>query len=122
MTERQLTIHRKILLDKRAELTGTRSAGESTGGDAGDHLSDYLDRSAQTQEIEVQTRLRQNHARLLWAIDAALRRIDRNTFGVCEECDQPIPAARLNAVPWARLCRDCKEQHDSFVVPRPLMG
>jgi DnaK suppressor protein len=37
-------------------------------------------------------------------------RIDRRTFGVCKNCERPISAARLEAVPWTRLCRDCKEQ------------
>jgi RNA polymerase-binding transcription factor len=34
----------------------------------------------------------------------------RGTYGVCEMCQQPIPKVRLEAVPWARHCRDCKEQ------------
>jgi DnaK suppressor protein len=86
-------------------------------------FAEDLDRSAQTREIDLQARLRQNHAKLLRTIDAALRRIDRQTFGVCEACDQPTPAARLNVVPWATLCRDCKEQQDSQVAPpRPPWG
>ncbi len=61
-------------------------------------------------EAKVQVRLRQTEDRLLRAIDEALARIARGAFGVCEACRHPISKARLNAVPWTRLCRDCKEQ------------
>ena len=122
MTAKQLTTRRRLLLEKRAELTGALSMNGNAEGHAGDRFADYLDRSAYALETDVQARLRQNHTRLLRAIDAALLRIDRRAFGVCETCDQPIPAARLNAVPWARLCRDCKEQQDSEAVPRLPIG
>ncbi len=41
-------------------------------------------------------------------IDDALRKIDRKYYGGCERCFQPIPKARLQALPFARLCVACK--------------
>ncbi len=41
-------------------------------------------------------------------IDEALVRIDRKTYGACERCHAPIPKARLRALPFARLCVECK--------------
>ena len=41
-------------------------------------------------------------------IDDAMRKIDRKTYGGCERCYQPIPKARLRALPFARLCVACK--------------
>ena len=41
-------------------------------------------------------------------IDDAMRKIDRKTYGGCERCYQPIPKARLRALPYARLCVACK--------------
>lgn len=41
-------------------------------------------------------------------IDAALGRVEAGTYGVCESCQQPIPQARLEAVPEATLCVACK--------------
>jgi DnaK suppressor protein len=41
-------------------------------------------------------------------IDDALRKIDRKSYGACERCYQPIPKARLRALPFARLCVACK--------------
>jgi DnaK suppressor protein len=41
-------------------------------------------------------------------IDAALAAIEDLTYGTCEQCHQPIPKARLKALPYARLCVVCK--------------
>lgn len=43
------------------------------------------------------------------AIDAALARLKRGEYGVCEECGDAISARRLKAVPWARYCLECQE-------------
>lgn len=42
-------------------------------------------------------------------VEAALRRMDRGTYGVCEHCGEEIPEARLRALPWARFCISCTE-------------
>ncbi len=41
-------------------------------------------------------------------IDAALAKIADGTYGACERCGEPIPKARLKALPYARLCVACK--------------
>ncbi len=41
-------------------------------------------------------------------IDAALSRVDAGTYGTCEACGKPIPEARLEVVPEATLCVNCK--------------
>jgi DnaK suppressor protein len=41
-------------------------------------------------------------------IDRALAKIDTGHYGVCEQCGQPIPQARLMALPYASLCVACK--------------
>lgn len=52
-------------------------------------------------------------SRLLREVKAALARIERGTYGVCESCEEPIKPRRLDAVPWARLCVACQEKADS---------
>jgi DnaK suppressor protein len=54
-------------------------------------------------------------------IEAALRRIadDPDDFGICETCSEPIPAKRLELVPWVRLCIECQQaQEDDRPVGR----
>lgn len=43
-------------------------------------------------------------------LDAALRRLDEGTYGVCEDCGGEIGEARLKALPFARRCIACQEQ------------
>jgi len=38
-----------------------------------------------------------------------LHRIETEHYGICPECDEPISAKRLEAVPWARYCVTCQE-------------
>jgi DnaK suppressor protein len=48
----------------------------------------------------------------LRAIDAALARIAAGTYGICEDCAQPIDRARLEAAPAAARCVNCQRKHE----------
>ena len=54
--------------------------------------------------------------RKLKLIDAALERLDRGEFGLCADCEEPIPAKRLKVVPWAAYCVPCQDRIDSRAV------
>lgn len=45
-------------------------------------------------------------ANLRW-VNRALKKMELSTYGTCERCGNPIPAERLEALPWAILCVDC---------------
>ena len=102
-----------LLLLKQQELsvarldTETRVPGASTRG------GDLIDEANADAEADLHIRLHQNDSHLLRAIEDALARISHDRFGVCETCGSPISKARLEAVPWTRLCRDCKEREQS---------
>ncbi len=55
----------------------------------------------------------QMKADTLGRIDEALRRLEARTYGECADCGAEIPAARLKALPFAVLCRDCQEREES---------
>ncbi len=44
-------------------------------------------------------------------------RIEKGTFGVCRDCGEPIAEARLNAIPWTRVCITCKEKQKAVSDP-----
>lgn len=46
-------------------------------------------------------------------VEAALSRIRRGGYGICEVCENPIREARLQALPWARLCIQCADRGTS---------
>jgi RNA polymerase-binding protein DksA len=59
---------------------------------------------------EIDYTLGDNAEQVLSEIDAALRRIDDRTYGICFNCGSEIPRERLEANPWASLCIDCKRK------------
>jgi DnaK suppressor protein len=61
-------------------------------------------------EAELEIQLHRTDGRLLRAIEEALSRINHHGYGVCESCKRRISKVRLEAVPWTRHCRQCKEQ------------
>ncbi len=113
MSVRNLQRYKRLLLAKRDELSAARDAAAALVPPAGVSEGDLMDRASADAEAELQTRVRQTDGRLLRAIEEALSRIRRGTFGVCEACKSPISKARLEAVPWTHLCRDCKERKHS---------
>ena len=110
MDKKDLDRYSQLLLAKQHEVLAARSEGEPLAPAASEQRGDLVDQATAEAAVKVQVRLRQTEGHLLRAIEEALTRIDQGTFGVCQACKRPIATARLDAVPWTRLCRDCKEQ------------
>jgi DnaK suppressor protein len=51
-----------------------------------------------------------NEQALLTEVEAALKRIENGTYGLCVVCGKPIPEKRLEAIPWASLCVKDEEE------------
>ena len=106
----QLDRYKQSLVAKRDELLGGPLRTLLVAAGLGGGLGDFTDQGTEEAQTALQAYLSQSDSHLLRAIEDALARIDRGVFGVCEVCKRPIAEARLKTVPWARLCRDCKEQ------------
>jgi DnaK suppressor protein len=110
MNRKDLDRYKRVLLEKRGELSVNISGSESPIPAAGRQQGDLVDQANANNEAELQIHLHETDLRLLRAIEEALARIRHGTFGTCEACRNPISRARLEAVPWTRHCRDCKER------------
>lgn len=110
MNAKELDRYKQLLLAKRRELTAARSGRGGLASAAREPRGDLGDQATAETEARLQVRLRQTEGHLLRAIEEALARIAQATFGVCETCRHPVSKVRLDAVPWTRHCRDCKEQ------------
>jgi DnaK suppressor protein len=113
MDARNLQRYRRLLLAKRDELSAALDEARSIVPPAGGSKGDIMDSASADTEAELQLHLHQTDGPLLKAIENALARIRAGSFGVCEACQQPISKPRLEAVPWTRLCRECKEREQS---------
>jgi DnaK suppressor protein len=113
---------RELLLEKRGAVVealdylhkeNPRSLEDETGelvsGSADQHLADT---ATETVDREIDYTLEETDGRLLAAIDDALARIEAGTYGVCVNCGAQIPPERLEAMPWAMLCIDCKRKEE----------
>lgn len=74
--------------------------------------NDELDEARSLAEIETHAGLIEHAEDLLKAIDAALGRLERNRYGICEGCSNEIPIARLRALPLATYCVRCQQKRD----------
>jgi len=75
---------------------------------AGPVSADFEDQATERQNDEVVIALNDNLVVELQAISEALKRIENNTFGICTKCGDEIAPARLDAIPWAAVCVNCK--------------
>jgi DnaK suppressor protein len=83
--------------------------GELSSAAGDQHLADH---ASEMFDREVDESLGENAEQIVREIDAALARIDDGTYGTCTRCGQPIPEARLDAVPYAVLCVACKRDEE----------
>jgi RNA polymerase-binding protein DksA len=83
--------------------------GEINASGADNHPGDT---ASATYDRELELGLEEGAEDLLAKIEAALKRIDDGTYGICENCGQPIGEERLEAMPWATLCIDDKRREE----------
>ena len=108
MDKANLQRYERLLRDQRRKLLAVPGLVPAAGGWEGD----LIDQANAAVEAELQIRLHETDAQLQDAIEEALARVKEGTYGVCTYCNQPIPKARLEAIPWTRLCRSCAEAHN----------
>lgn len=69
---------------------------------------DLADAALDTAHEEVTSQMAEVEGRELVQIEEALQRFDDKTYGLCVECEKPVPLARLQALPYARFCIECQ--------------
>jgi len=121
VTEKDLKDLEARLLAERARLMKEMGHLESTvlkvnprdsAGDLSGYSFHMADAGTDAYEREKAFQFASAEGRLLLDLDEALRRLYRGEYGTCESCGNAIAKARLEAMPTARLCRDCKEKEE----------
>jgi RNA polymerase-binding protein DksA len=107
--------YRDILLEERTRVTAAiNHLHEDNSGSIEDETEEetydnhLADSATATLNREIDYTLEANAGHVLQAIDAALQRIEAGTFGTCGRCSKPIAEERLEAIPYANRCIDCK--------------
>lgn len=123
MEEKDLEYFKNLLMNKRREMTDhmdsiTDNERKATMKDASGELSAYsfhmADQGTDTMEREKNFFYAERDGKLLGHIERALDRIESGEFGACRGCGGDIGFARLEAVPHATLCIECKSNQEKM--------
>jgi RNA polymerase-binding transcription factor DksA len=108
LSAQEILRYKKRLLEDFASHAGEvegveRGALAPSGGTRFQDVDESVGETALSSDLEV-LRVEDD---LGYEVHEALERIERSTFGVCEDCGQTIARERLDLVPYARLCAGC---------------
>ena len=111
-----LTQQQELLAKIRRDRGGLREGAVEM---AEASLGDLADRPVLTPEAEIAYEVVDRQAHVLAQINLALKKMEEGTYGRCESCEEPIPAARLKALPFAIRCTRCQEEWERQTGPEP---
>ena len=112
MNERQRDYFRAKLLAWKDEILRESRVTLQTLQEENVNHPDLADRASSETDRAIELRARDRQRKLISKIDAALQRIDDNTYGYCEETGEPISLKRLEARPIATLSVEAQERHE----------
>ena len=102
-----------ILLERKEKITkniqGSRDSIDSLKDSECKDEYDYAEVSSDSFKEGI---IANQQIKELEEIEAALKRIDKGTYGICEMCDESIAIGRLRAKPFAKYCTPCREIHE----------
>jgi DnaK suppressor protein len=102
---RQILIRRRDALRKAlaGDLSLLKELRQQTSGDV-------IDAALDSAQDEISSQLAEVESRELTHIETALERMRKGDYGVCDGCNQGIPLARLQALPYATMCIQCQRE------------
>lgn len=116
-----LPYYEELIKRKREELmkelgylkeTSIEKSYQDYTGEASTYSYHMADQGTDAEEREKAFLFASREGRYLTYLEKALERIKAGTYGLCTECGQPIAKARLEAVPTAQKCIECKSKED----------
>jgi DnaK suppressor protein len=121
MTKPELKFFESLLNEKKETLiqelgyledNTMRLNSKEGAGDLSSHAYHLADHATETQDREQAFHMASREGKYLFYIEEALDRVRNGSFGVCKKCGKLIPKARLEAVPTAKMCIDCKTKQE----------
>ena len=101
----------KSLLERHQEERERIRLSEASAERSPDPTS--ADGGSMAFELEKELTLDENTKHLLNQVEHALVLIKKKKYGNCENCGEPIPVARLEAIPYSTICKNCAELIES---------
>lgn len=121
LTKKELKDYKKVILKKKEEVLDDlkhiiedtlKKSQKEASGDMSGYTYHMADVATDNYDREFSLGLASNERRSLYELDDALKRIEDETFGFCDDCKGSITKIRLKAMPSARLCIKCQEKRE----------
>ncbi len=113
MCAKQKTFFKKKLTDWKNEIIKSNNkALYLSGVDQETSSADVIDQASSQTEKTIEMRTANRQIKLLSKIEKAIKKIENNTYGYCEETGEPIGIKRLLARPIASLSIEAQEKHE----------
>lgn len=120
MTKQELIKYKKLLMKLREGIAGDIShiakenlkSQKESSGDLSGYSFHMADMASDSYDRELSLNIAGEEQQIVYEIDEALKRIEDGKFGKCISCDKKIPQKRLNAVPYAKFCIQCKSKEE----------
>lgn len=124
MKKEDMQVYKERLLALRARLRGdvtsmTDAALRKSGAEGAEsaHMPIHMaELGSDNYEQEFTLSLLESEENRLEMIEAALERIENETYGQCVHCGKVVPKARLNAIPYASACIKCAERANAGLL------
>lgn len=108
----RLQLLRDTMLDSMAGVAKDTLRSRPEGSEASAFGMHQADAGSDAYDKDFALSLLSQEQDALYEIEEALKRIENGTYGVCEMSGKPIPAARLEALPFARLTVECQAEFE----------
>ncbi len=114
---------KKLIIEKRDTLmqelgdlkeSSLEKSYQDYSGEHSTYSFHMADQGTDAQEREKAFLFASREGRFLNYLERALEMIEEGTYGFCQSCNEPIAKARLEAVPTAKLCIDCKSKQEEM--------
>ncbi|MFA5976213.1 MAG: TraR/DksA family transcriptional regulator [Elusimicrobiota bacterium] len=113
LTDSQINKFREVLSQKREELFSVvQRKKEQEIQDVEPDTGDEADVATRSVEKEMLFELTDSEKQTLDMIEAALRKIEKGVYGLCESCRRNISRGRMEVMPWARYCIYCQTENE----------
>jgi len=113
LKEKEIEYFRELLTKSLEELLYHANDTVSEMVAPKENFADPTDRASFESGRDFMLLISDRESKLIKKIKNALDRIENNTFGVCEKCDEDISIARLKARPFTTQCIDCKTKEEA---------